>query len=298
MSAPLQTIVVATDFSANAAVAQAWAAELARAHGASIVLVHAMLPDAPPLPEVVALPPQYFEEMRSGAQRLLDAAVTTLRESGLQASSELVIGSAVSGLVEAAARHHGELIVAGTRGRTGWRRILLGSTVTRLVREARCAVLTVHPSEAGPPRAPHTVLVPTDFSEEAAHAGRSALDLFGAAIRRVVLLNVYRVPNEAAHLREEQFAEAIHQTRTAALARLETEAAAMRRPGVAVETIAREGHPPEIVLANAKALGADLIAMGTRGHGALDALLMGSTAARVLPWATCPVLTVRRHQPR
>lgn len=59
------------------------------------------------------------------------------------------------------------------------------------------------------------------------------------------------------------------------------------------ELLVRMGHAPSEILDTAKALGADLIVIGTHGHTGLKHLLLGSTAERVLGHATCPVLTIR-----
>ena len=55
---------------------------------------------------------------------------------------------------------------------------------------------------------------------------------------------------------------------------------------VAVGAAARE------ILAAAESGGADLIAMGSRGHGRLAGLLVGSVAQKVVGLAPCPVLVV------
>lgn len=59
------------------------------------------------------------------------------------------------------------------------------------------------------------------------------------------------------------------------------------------ELLVRMGRAPSEILDTAKALGADLIVMGTHGHTGLKHVLLGSTAERVLRQAACPVLTVR-----
>ena len=66
-------------------------------------------------------------------------------------------------------------MVAGTRGLTGWKKLLLGSTAAQIVRGADVPVLVVHPEDAETPRRPRTVLVPTDFSEDATRAVDAAI---------------------------------------------------------------------------------------------------------------------------
>lgn len=291
-----ETFVVATDFSADARCARGWALELARQHGARIALVHAFVADVVPAPEFVPLPQQYYTQLHEEATAALDAEAKELRDAGVTVECDLVQDHPVAAVLAAAKRHDASLIVAGTRGRTGWRRALLGSTAARLVRESPRPVLTVHRPDTGTPRPIRTILVPTDFSEDAALAADAAARLLCTPgdQHRIVLLHAYRVPIEAMHLPATVLVDAIRRTADAAASHLDALAASLRRPGLAVETVAREGYPPEVVLEHAAAAGVDLIAMGTHGRSGIGRALLGSTAERVVASAPCPVLTVRR----
>ncbi len=293
--APRRTIVVATDFSDNAGVALGWAKEIARRHGALLVLAHAAPPETLAAPEFVPLPAEVHESLHADAIARLDAELKALRDAGWQADGEVVCSDAATGVLDVAGRRAADLIVAGTRGRTGWKRIVLGSTAARLVREAPCPVLTVHPSDAGEPRAIRTVLVPTDFSEDAARAADAAARRLGPqdGERRIVLLHAYRVPIDAAHVPATALLEAIRAVEEQASAGLAALAATLRATGATIETHLVRGYPAEVILDEAARRGADLIAIATRGRSGLGRVLLGSTAERVLPNAPCPVLTVR-----
>ena len=290
------TIVVATDFSEDAECARGWATEIARKHGSRILIVHACAAQAVPAPEFVPLPPQYYEQVHGDARRRLDAEAACARAAGVDVETELILSFPSTGILDAARRHDAHLIVAGTRGRTGWKRVLLGSTAGRLVREATCPVLTVHRHDTGRPRPIRTILVPTDFSEDASLAADAAARLLCEAGdgHRLVLLHVYRVPVEAMHLPGTVLMEAIRKASESARGALEQFAEGLRRPGLVIETVALDGYPPEVILEHAPVAGADLIAMGTHGRSGLDRALLGSTAERVIATAPCPVLTVRR----
>lgn len=291
-----QTFVVATDFSADAACAVGWATEIARQHGARVALVHAFAADALPAPEFVPLPPQYYEQIHGEAMQRLEAEAAGMRAAGVDVQCELVLSHPVLGVLDVARRHGATLIVAGTRGRTGWKRALLGSTAGRLVRDATCPVLTVHCQDGSKPRPLRTILVPTDFSEDAALAADAAARLLCVPGdgHKLVLLHAYRVPLEAMHLPASVLMDAIRKTSQEAQASLDDLAGSLRRPGLAVEAVAREGYPPDVVLEHAAAIGADLIAMGTHGRSGIGRAVLGSTAERVVATASCPVLTVRR----
>jgi nucleotide-binding universal stress UspA family protein len=72
-------------------------------------------------------------------------------------------------------------------------------------------------------------------------------------------------------------------------ARLEAQAKGAPR----ISTRSLTGDPAEKIIALAKDLHPDLVAIGSRGHGRLAGLLLGSVAQKVLAHAACPVLVVR-----
>ena len=59
---------------------------------------------------------------------------------------------------------------------------------------------------------------------------------------------------------------------------------------VEVESIAVEGHPATELLEAAK--GADLLVVGSRGHGAFTGMMLGSVSQRCMTHASCPVMVV------
>jgi nucleotide-binding universal stress UspA family protein len=297
--ARLSTILVAIDFSETGESGIAWASEIARAHGARIVLCHALWPAAvaSPAPEFMPLPARFYDDLRDAAERRVAEAAAALRATGLAVTTALAMGAAADVVLAEAKRSHADLVVAGTRGLTGWKKLVLGSTAARLVRRATCPVLTVHPSDVGRHRAPRTVLVPTDFSENATLAAEAAARLAAPFEPcRVVLLHAYHVPVEfMSPMSIPVVLEDSGQVETAARIELQ-EVAARLRPHVGeVETRIVRGYPPEVILDEAKRLDADLIAMGTHGRSGMKRLVLGSTAERVLPEAPCPVLTLHRE---
>ena len=78
--------------------------------------------------------------------------------------------------------------------------------------------------------------------------------------------------------------------------KLEPMAVALRDRGLQVETLVRSGEPASVITEVAASMGADLVAMGTRGRTGLEHLVLGSTAERVVRMASCPVLTLRENQ--
>jgi len=133
------TIVVTTDFSTNSAVAARPAIEIARQFAGRIVLVHA-LEGASPDPSVVAVDLAALAAITKEQLQEFGS-----REIGDQVpwTAEVVFGPPYVAITDAAARHHADLIVVATHGRTGLLHLLLGSVAERVARTAVCPVLTV-----------------------------------------------------------------------------------------------------------------------------------------------------------
>lgn len=83
------------------------------------------------------------------------------------------------------------------------------------------------------------------------------------------------------------------ETRTALARDLRRVLTARRASDVKVEICMRKGHVVEEILSQAKASRADLVVIGSHGHGGVRRQRLGSIAEEVLWLATCPVLTVR-----
>ncbi|MEM8885578.1 MAG: universal stress protein [Planctomycetota bacterium] len=83
--------------------------------------------------------------IRENAQQLLDKAIA--RYPGCQFVTELLEGKPDDLILDAARRHETQLIVMGTHGRGGLEDLFLGSTAGKIVRKAKCPVLTVRTRE-------------------------------------------------------------------------------------------------------------------------------------------------------
>jgi len=293
---PVKTILVATDFSACADVAVAWGAALARSHGAKLVLHHALSPPqgAPTFPGAAPFPPEIHEEYRNAAQVRLARTADAL--GGVDATTDIQVGPAVQTILLAAEKHEADLVVTGTRGLSGVRHLLLGSTAERLVQHAPLPVLAIHP-DMPPKDVVRRILVPTDFSDDAELALHTALRLLaGTDGAEVVLFHAFHIPIEYVHLAGGFVLPDVAESAVAdARAALERVAEPLRAEGHTIETVARQGYAPQAIEIEARERKVDLIAMGTHGRSFLPHMLLGSTAERVVQNAPCPVLTVRRE---
>ncbi len=134
----LHTLLHPTDFSERSDFAFHLACALARDHGARMIIMHVSQPPLAIYTEG-AIPPgleDYREELHS---HLLQVRPP----EGIQASHRLEEGNPVEEILRVAQESQAELIVMGTHGRRGWKRLLMGSVAEMVMRRASCPVLTV-----------------------------------------------------------------------------------------------------------------------------------------------------------
>jgi len=91
------------------------------------------------------------------------------------------------------------------------------------------------------------------------------------------------------------FDEINQQLRAEARQRLDAAAAVFKRdaPRLRVTPVLREGHPKDTILEEAERWGADLIVVGSHGHGAIKRLFLGSVSLAIATNAACSVEIVR-----
>lgn len=145
------------------------------------------------------------------------------------------------------------------------------------------------------------VLAAVDGSEHALRAVRLAADLaarYGAPLHLLHVLTDTRSGRIPRGLEEYERLEHVALTeaellRAAGEQMVETAAEHARAAGApAVACHVVRGDPAATILAEATAIGADVVVLGRRGLGELSGLLQGSVSQKVAHHATCPVLTV------
>lgn len=139
-----RTILVPTDFSEYADHALAYAVKLAAQLDATIHLVHAIAVPAAGIPQLgVSYSSLMIETSAEDAQRELEMRVARYRDAVSLGPVRVEVGDARDVIDQVAETIGADLIVMGTHGRRGLRRMLLGSVAETVVRSAPCPVLTV-----------------------------------------------------------------------------------------------------------------------------------------------------------
>jgi nucleotide-binding universal stress UspA family protein len=141
----LDRILVATDLTPGSEPAFAEALRLASEDGAELVVAHAY--EMPYLADSAVIAPATLQELDVKTRAELDARLSALAERaqarGVRARPLMLFGSPYEAIPRAVAEEHADLLVAGTHGRHGLERLLLGSVASSLLTSSACPVLTV-----------------------------------------------------------------------------------------------------------------------------------------------------------
>jgi len=279
-------IVVGVDGSAASGAALGWAATEAARRGCELAVVHvfdwrvigARAPIGGPL----------TEDARARAEQLVAAAVDHAKATvpGLTVHGEALRGSTGATLVAESAS--AELVVLGSRGRGGFASLLLGSVGQQVATHATGPVVIVRgrPEPTGP------IVVGVDGSDAADEALGIAFDEAKIRGTGIVAIRVYSPPTTWG-TDVPPILEAPEERRKIELEALLDDLAPWKEKyaDVPIEAVVLDGHPAEVLTGLSGT--AQLIVVGTRGHGGFSGLLLGSVSLQLLHHSDCPVLITR-----
>jgi len=276
-------ILAATDFSHAAAHALRYASSIAESNGARLIVVY-VDEFIPPLSESIveaSLASATMQELMMAAQEKLLLHVEENVSSYVPFEARVIAGGGIaSSIIREANECGADLVVMGTHGRSGFRRLVIGSVCETVTRAVSTPVLAVHKSSSES-LAINKVICIVDQSPECADALRMAAAI--APDARLILL--------AARTEERplQAAESLMRLRRW-LPRELVDRCELRF----VDAAWSAEH-----LANfAASVGADLIAASApRSHGLSD-ILRGSATDRIVQHSECPVLVVNGRAAR
>lgn len=228
---------------------------------------------------------------QSHAELMLNAAVYSLKAEfpGLEAQGKLVRGKPAQGLFDWS--DDAALVVVGNRSRSGLSRLVLGSVSTAVVTHAEHPVVLVREhSESGANEwRDGPVVVAVDGSPGSEAAVAFALE---AALRTGLRVT-------ALHIVDQQVLAMTTSTGGVATAQQEQvrklspalQEARAKYPAVAVTEVIKAGLPSDVIVEEGK--GAALTVVGSRGHGGITGMLLGSVSRAVIEHVDSPVAVVR-----
>jgi nucleotide-binding universal stress UspA family protein len=275
----LDNVLVATDFSAASKKAVLYANSIARRHGSKLFMANVVTSRSESA---------LMDGWRAGQTEITEQLLADHLD-GIQ--HELIVRSGdiwevLSHLIN---EKKIDLVVVGTRGRTGVRKLILGSVAEKIFRQARCPVLIVGPNISGqdPEIGPERILATTGFAAHSLFAVRYATRFAQDLHSSLALLHVVTDGSEAS-------VDAKGNARDECLAKLRTliptDVHLATEPLFFVEF----GSAPEKILKTAEDWKANLIVLGLRHvEEAARRETTWAKAYEIVSKASCPVLIIR-----
>ncbi len=278
------SIVVATDFSEQAANAISHAAVIAKVRDAELVLVHALsMPDSGyNLPYTFRIPEAYLEladEIRNESKAKLNKEKERLEALGLRVSIRCEAEMPDRSILAAAEACDAGLIVIGSHGRKGLARFLLGSVAEHVARHAKCDVLVAR--GPAPDAGYHRLLVPTDFSEVGELVVGQAVNLIDGK-GSIDLLHCWELPGVPVNYWGSTDYGLGESIRKGAEEYGETWTKRFATDDVSIAFSTERGDPRHAIEDRTKNNAYDLVVMGSHHRKGMQRLLLGSVAETTL----------------
>jgi nucleotide-binding universal stress UspA family protein len=294
-----RSILCPVDFSEQSRQALLWASTIARHRGGERAVELTVLSVVEPLLAQAAGIRLGVDLAREDVEPALRKFVeATLPEAVRQASHvrmEVTVGQPSEAILQAGRRLKPELIVMGTHGLGGFRKLLLGSTTEQVLRRTEWPVLAV---PAGAVMAPAVeqpgvqlkkILVATDFRESAMAALQWAGDL--ASDIRVPLVLAHVVEPVSVSPRWQALAADFEDDRVSSGRRM-LERLAASFPDTQTDCVVSVGRPADTIASLAVEHGAGLVVLGLANPGDSEPRKPGAIAYRVLRMAQCALVVV------
>jgi nucleotide-binding universal stress UspA family protein len=282
-------VLVAVDGSDPSTAAVREAVVVAEACEARLSVLHVIEPSAA---RRQGIDPDATPDERRVATAVLRPAEAAASSASVPVDTEVRVGRPAAVIADRAGE--ADLLVTGTHGRTGLRRVVLGSVAERLVRTAPVPVLTTRDRPAGAVGPYRDVLLPVDGSgagRAVADRELAVADAVGARVHVLYVVDRRLLSNDVgvgpARPDDLDRLRARGERATAAVADL----AADR--GIPATTAVVEGIPRSRILAYVDDHDVDLVAMGTHARAGTSRWLSESVATATVRAAPVPVLTVR-----
>lgn len=218
---------------------------------------------------------------RQAARAYLREVARRTAEKGAFADYRILIGEAGPALVAFAEAEGYDRVALCSHGRSGVRRLLLGSVAEQILRSSRTPVLVVHPRKPGSP-APRLkkIVAAVDGSHRSLAVEKPVADLARAQGAAVCFVNVV-LPSGREELPVEVVAENVFQANRR-----------VKALGVKSDVTVLYGDPAQETLMYAEKVNADLIAVATHGRRGAARILQGSVTEQLLRKGDLPLLVV------
>ncbi|MEX1239142.1 MAG: universal stress protein [Cyclobacteriaceae bacterium] len=278
----MKRILIPTDFSPAAQTATDVGASIALKENAQVVLLHVIeLPSSDSFNakgEVLTL--ENWEDRNhslkliEGTKQKLERLSNEFKKKGISITSELRIGSPFHGIRKFITDQEVDLVVMGTAGHSKLEEMIIGSNTEKVVRHAKCPVLTVHNHPVK--KDFKNIVYATNLSADEEAFGKVVIDTREMYNGTVHLLRINTPMNFESDIKVKKNMEAF-----------------AKKVGLKNYTINTFNHyqEEEGIIHFANSIDADLIALSTHGRTGFAHVLAGSIAEDIANHSVIPVLT-------
>jgi|SRR5215203_460537 len=285
-------ILLATDGSEDAVLATRAAIDLCNETDSELHAVHAWRFVAPYSAYPSGILKNYTRLNEQAAQELLARQVSRIEEIGGTVKEALLRqGAPIDEILSLGEELQPGLIVIGSRGLGSVGSLLIGSVSEGVVYHASCPVLVVRGGQEAWP--PQRIVIADDGSDPAKRAGELAGEIAKLFGSDTILVRAYEDPTEpiggwSAQDRRKLDEALLREERALEERAKELEAIGGSRPERRL--IETEPTLAMLLVAEEKEEEKALIAVGSRGLGAAQRVMLGSVSTKILRVARGPVL--------
>ncbi|MBT8368803.1 MAG: universal stress protein [Deltaproteobacteria bacterium] len=298
MRVHFKKILCATDFSDFSNHTVSYGVALAKEFEASLIICHVI-----DLSSVAIYGEFQLDPIGQQNRIMEDASVQLEKLTGDQPvawESLITVGKPADEISRAVEEKAIDLVITATRGRSGFKRLILGSVTERLMRTITCPLLVVRSPEQEFVTIPqpeiklNKILVGCDFSPDSDQAFEHGVSLAQEFQAELHLAHVIELPAQPNLLVETitVTGEVQQNQQNLLIQKLKDMVPAEAANWCTPQTSILEGQPYEELVKYADTRDIDIIVLGVRGHGLVKTLFLGSTTDRIIRNSPCPVLSV------
>jgi nucleotide-binding universal stress UspA family protein len=264
----MKKLIVPCDFSKPAINAFRFALDLAVQAKGTIELLHVI--ELPVVPDGIVMPVLNFEEtylteLKEKSEQRLDTLISKYNVSGIKINTTVLFGAVTSMILSYIKDSKADVVVMGSHGASGLREMFIGSNAEKIVRKSTLPVVVIKNYYKGPIKNIVFPNVLTSEHQEELIERVKALQSFFKAVIHLVRINT----------------PLNFQSDTVTRKQLEAFVKEYKLKDYTVNIF--NAHSEEAgILQFSKAINADLIAMGTKGHSGLSHMLLGSSTEDIV----------------
>jgi nucleotide-binding universal stress UspA family protein len=270
-TAKLERLLLSADGSKFSEGAVREAISLAKTCGSKLYIVSVVEVN----PEFESLAPGLVERVEKETRQYLEEVKGKALKEG--ADCEIIVHEGENPhkyIVSEASKKKVEMIIMGRRGRTGLKRLMMGSVTAKVIGHAPCKVLVV-------PKAATVdykkILIATDGSKYSEAASREAISIAKRIGSDMIAISVATKDKNL----------------PAAKKSVDAVKKIAEKEGIKIDVITPKGTPYEVIVNTAERKNADVIFIGSHGRTGIERLFMGSVTERVIGHANCAVMVVK-----